>query len=65
MWKVLYVSANTDLVEKITAMLDNYEIMNRIRRVPSDKNKEEYLEILVPRAELLQAQNVLIDAELN
>ena len=64
MWKTLYVSANESVIEKITVLLDNFQIMNRKKRVISDGEGEKYFEVLVPRAELVQAQDILLGADL-
>lgn len=64
MWTVVYMSQNAEDVLKIKLMLQNNDIISRMRSRASSSDEQSMLfEIMVPEAELSMAQNLIIDQE--
>ena len=61
MWIVVYLSTNKVNAEKLVEVLSDNNIISRLRSV--DREQDSF-EVLVPQAELNQAQNLIIDSEL-
>lgn len=65
MWTVVYVAQKSQEILKIKAMLDENEIISRVRE--SNNSDEEHgmcFEIMVPAAELAAVQNLIIASEI-
>ena len=65
MWTVVYVAQKPQEIFRIKDILDNSEIISRIRE-DKDSNEESGMcfEIMVPSAELSQAQNLILASEI-
>ena len=65
MWTVVYVAQKPQEIFRIKDILDNNEIISRIRE-DKDSNEESGMcfEIMVPSAELSQAQNLILSSEI-
>ena len=65
MWTVVYVSQKSEEIFKIKFMLDDNEIITRVRENQANENDSDVCyEIMVPAAELYVAQNLIISAEI-
>lgn len=65
MWTVVYVAQKTQELFRIKDMLEENEIISRVRETKtSDDESGLCLEILVPAAELAIAQNLIIASEI-
>ena len=65
MWTVVYVAQKPREVFRIKDILDKNEIISRIREgKDSDEEKGMCFEIMVPSAELSQAQDLIIASEI-
>lgn len=65
MWTVVYVTQKSQEILKIKTMLDENEIISRVRE--SNNRDAEHgmcFEIMVPAAELAQVQNLIIASEI-
>ena len=65
MWTVVYVAQKPQEIFRIKDILDNNEIISRIRE-DKDSNEESGMcfEIMVPSAELSQAPNLILASEI-
>lgn len=65
MWTVVYVAQKSQEVSKIKLILDENKIISRVRR-GNDLTDEEgtCYEIMVPSAELSQAQDLILEFEM-
>ncbi len=65
MWTVVYVAQKPQEIFRIKDILDENEIISRIRE---GKNSDEIsgmcFEVMVPSAELAQAQDLIIESEM-
>ena len=66
MWTVVYVSRNKDKIDKLISILNSSSIITMLR-LNGNKDSENSVtyEILVPRTELDQAQDIIFDTELS
>jgi|GEM_PF-2614428 len=65
MWTVVYVAQKPQEVFRIKDILDEHDIISRIREGKnSDAEKGMCFEIMVPSAELSQAQDLIIASEI-
>jgi len=65
MWTVVYVAQKSQEILKIKRMLDENEIISRVRESSSsDEESGMCFEIMVPAAELSVAQNLIIQSEI-
>ncbi len=66
MWTVVYVSRNKDKIDKLIGVLDRSGIITMLRPADRDGSCEGgAYEILVPKTELDQAQDIIFDTELS
>ena len=64
MWTVVYMSQNAEDVIRIKLILENNEIISRVRNKASSSDENSKLfEIMVPSQELSLAQNLIIAQE--
>lgn len=65
MWTVVYVAQKPQEIFRIKDILDSNEIISRIREdKASDEKNGMCFEIMVPSAELSQAQNLILASEI-
>lgn len=65
MWTVVYVAQKTQEVLKIKDILENNEIISRVRETKgSSEESGMCFEIMVPAAELSIAQDLIIASEM-
>lgn len=65
MWTVVYVAQKAEEILKIKTVLDENEIVSRVRQKNiSEKEDGECFEIMVPSAELSLAQDLIISSEI-
>ena len=67
MWMVIYMSCSGDMVKKLTRVLIENSILFKVRTVDKPNAEEDSCcyEVLVPQAEMDEAQNLIIDEEIN
>ena len=63
MWTVVYVSQEERPAKKLAEILKEREIISRVRRIGGNEGKPGF-EVLVPKTEVDDAQNIIIDNEL-
>lgn len=61
MWIVVYVSASRENAEKLVKVLEENNIISKLRRTDEEQN---CFEVMVPQSELACAQDLIIDNEL-
>ena len=65
MWTVVYVAQKAQEVSKIKLILDENKIISRVRRGNELADEEgTCYEIMVPSAELSQAQDLILEFEM-
>ena len=65
MWTIVYMAANFELVNKVNSMLKENKILTKVRKLEKINEEEHsYYEILVPDAELTEAQGIIIEFEI-
>ncbi len=65
MWTVVYISQDKTKVDKVLALLDENKIMTMTKSTAEDDfDSVNTYEILVPKAELETAQDIIIDSEI-
>jgi len=58
MWTVVYMTKNEEYISSLRKKLKDKNIMIMVRKV------DDFFELLVPQAELLEAQTVIIESEI-
>ena len=62
MWTEVYFSQNRDKVKRLVDILSDARIISRVRgRVDGE---ERSYTVLVPRAELYEAQNIIVESDI-
>lgn len=62
MWTEIYFSQDEDKVLTLVRILDNAQIISRVRR--RGEEGSECFVVLVPRTELDETQNLLVESDL-
>ena len=62
MWTEVYFSQNEDKVKRLVNILDEARIISRVRR--SGNGKGSCYVVFVPRAELDEAQNIIVESDI-
>ncbi len=66
MWTVVYVSQNKSKIDRLIAVLNSSSIITMLRLTGKNGSGEcGAYEILVPKTELDQAQDIIFDTELS
>ena len=58
MWTVVYMNKNEELVSSLREKLKDNKIMVMVRKV------DDFFELLVPGAEMLDAHTIIIESEI-
>ncbi len=65
MWTVVYVAQKSQEVLKIKCILDENNIISRVKKGNAIEDEEgTCFEIMVPAAEIFQAQNLILEFEM-
>ncbi len=66
MWTELYFSQSASKVKKLVEMLDKAEIISKVRGFDSEGGEcsKTCYKVLVPSAELEDAQNLMVESDL-
>ena len=65
MWTVVYVAQKSQEVLKIKGILDENNIISRVKKGETLVEEEgSCFEIMVPAAEIFQAQNLILEFEM-
>lgn len=66
MWTIVYMAADVNLINYVIAMLKENNIITKARRLEKTNEEEHsYYEILVPAAEVSEAQELIIEMEIS
>lgn len=65
MWTVVYIAKNTEIAEKIRAILENDGMIVKVRPIVKGGGiSDSSCEILVPASEVEQAHGLIIEFEI-
>lgn len=64
MWTEVYVSRNYEKVGRLLAMLENSRIISKVRRINNGEESDKCFEVLVPKTELQETQNIIVNGDL-
>ena len=62
MWTEVYFSQNEDKVKRLVDILGGARIISRVRRTGDGKGR--CYAVFVPRAELDEAQNIIVESDI-
>ena len=66
MWTIVYMAADVNLINYVIAMLKENKILTKARKLEKTNAEENsYYEILVPSAEVGEAQELIIEMEIS
>lgn len=63
MWTVVYVTQNFVAAEKVKLLLEQANILVKMRNTAEDETQPDTFEILVPDTEIQQAHGIIIDID--
>lgn len=64
MWTVVYLGQDPEKVQSLRKLLEDNDILVKVHQLDKcDKEGACGFEVLVPSAEVVQAQNLIIDSE--
>ena len=63
MWTVVYITQNFAAAEQIKQLLEQADILVKMRNTAEDETQTDIFEILVPDTEIQQAHGIIIDLE--
>ncbi len=63
MWTVVYITQNFDAAENIKNLLEQANILVKLRNTAEDETQPSTFEILVPDTEIQQAHAIIIDID--
>lgn len=64
MWTEVYVSQNSEKVGKLLEILENSRIISKVKRINCGGGSNRCFEVLVPKTELEETQNIIVDSDL-
>ena len=63
MWTVMYITQNFAAAENVKTLLEQANILVKMRNTAEDESQSDSFEILVPETEIQQAHSIIIDIE--
>ncbi|MCD8390898.1 MAG: hypothetical protein LUD03_03560 [Firmicutes bacterium] len=64
MWTEVYVSQNSEKVGKLIQILENSRIISKVKRINNEGASDMCFEVLVPKTELEETQNIIVESDL-
>lgn len=63
MWTVVYITQNFAAAENVKHLLEQADILVKMRNTAEDETQPDTFEILVPDTEIQQAHAIIIDID--
>ena len=64
MWTVIYITQKKEDVKRLQGLLEQHEIIVRVRKMTKAGEEQACYEVLVPAGEISQAHNLIFDADI-
>lgn len=64
MWTEVYVSQNSEKVGRLLEILERSRIISKVKRISCGTGTGKCFEVLVPKTELEETQNIIVDSDL-